>query len=1083
MHESDSQTEPSQDIPDNIQPTSSVNDTEHLKADFPCIIWPELQDEKSFGGLEMGHIYQFSFHKPKTQKNYTNFLNQSHFENQLDHEQETGLIWETYNHSEKEHRYWKPLEPVKCVRPPIRKYEIDRNSFLNSRHSKNMSYNLTKYQNLGHIPQVITESLFSADIQEGYLKNNFDPFLGNRACMFYPEILAPDSGHLDNSWLAYTGGEIHNELRFYPNIETPEQSRSYININWDGLNLDNTYKPTFQTPILQLSTSPADNEFFFVRTHDQVSMIETGLDATLLSEASMNNLVPLKYGQIGNSYLLASNNRFINHCAPSPYNAPEVLLTSVDHSVRLWDFTDNSEQLLYKGLNYIENTIDWATTEYWNTPRTFLHADTNCAYIIDSRLKNDGMLNRFVSFSNFDKNTYLEKLVSIKPKALNPMHAVIGTTQNIRVYDMRYSKTPVILWRHKFPVIDPPEFLYTLNSDQSNFDKNIDITCSIVAASRRQTNISVFVYSQSKADGNPYISISQNNVDSFHTNDSVKAQLLDIISDTQFKSTTVRKKITQENIFPLPELSGFVINPRTDLKKRNPKSSKNYCDNCYSIFQLAVDGSLYKQNVNILSNLSSENQKSNETELEKMLRKGKTNNENDSEKVCNKHIENDSLYCKEVCRDVNLNLVDGNGQLFISYNQNVDYEKSQKLKFANTEWPFIRNDFREVLQYFYQTISRDNIFFSKADILPFTKISKHIIESGTSSINRVLDSVLYLSLCYNIDDMDKDSLNDSLEKYFDLKKINGQSDTIASVKLLSEVVLLSSNFITYFYKIDNTGELTEKNISASDFASNFRITKTMLNPLNIKLRTLLENRIIDLIFSRVYKSQSTPEETQTDTLSKLEEKLKMYTVDAIHIPGLGKIGICEENISIFGDLLEKQEPVEIHDLLEILTKKYHGTIIDLHPETPEYEYCRNFYYNSLYYLLKDLFLSTTLLKPLDRKKIVGSATNKKNNSKSCYIEILNLKKVPKLQSAAKVLERLWEKESIYNKTLSATSTSLDKHRSKTGKSRLEKNTVSNRSADIPTQSQSQSIPSFSTSQPSQSNTVKKTKKKSRKVGF
>ncbi|OMJ13709.1 hypothetical protein AYI70_g8226, partial [Smittium culicis] len=587
---------------------NQLENSNALKADqLPLIIFPDFNKKFHTKSLEFGSVNHFILQKDNQ---YAPGNTNSNYSQSASVNQDTNsLFWEAQNSTIQDFTFFHSAGKLRYQRPPIRPFELDPMP-----HEKQIRF----FEPTLDIPPSVLGPLLSDSLNETYLSYNFDPFIGNRACLFTPECLNNSQEFSEMKWIAYTGGKAHNEFKF-----------------------------------------------IFARTHDQISLLETAFLAP--TDPSTDTSIPLKYGVIGNPYIASIRNRFIIHCSPSPYNSTEVLLTSSDHSVRIWDFNNRSEKVINKGSNIIKSVLDWSVTEYWNSPRTFLHANRDSAYLLDSRASETSNKIIFCNYSSSSKSDSSEKIVSVKTDALNPFHSIIGTTKNISVYDMRFNSSPLLSWKHDFSSMDPPVFLDTiLHSDiKSSVDNNKNI-CSIVAASKHKALISTFTYHQSRSNGSPVISLSRSSLNSFHSHESNKIQLLDNISQSQFYSSDLKTKIQRSEMYPFPNLDGIVIDKCFSFDDFDDDSNFYKTDggmygNNSTIYQFGQDGSLYSQNYKsfkISSNINSKKYKKSE------------NSQNSAMTLLSNYLSDPNtikpvssfsqLESSQVTRDLGLNLIDSN---------------------------------------------------------------------------------------------------------------------------------------------------------------------------------------------------------------------------------------------------------------------------------------------------------------------------------------------------------------------------------------------------------------------------------------
>ncbi|OMJ07274.1 hypothetical protein AYI70_g5827, partial [Smittium culicis] len=649
----------------------------------------------------------------------------------------------------------------------------------------------------------------------------------------------------------------------------------------------------------------------------------------------------------------------------------------------------------------------------------------------------------FCNYSSSSKSDSSEKIVSVKTDALNPFHSIIGTTKNISVYDMRFNSSPLLSWKHDFSSMDPPVFLDTiLHSDiKSSVDNNKNI-CSIVAASKHKALISTFTYHQSRSNGSPVISLSRSSLNSFHSHESNKIQLLDNISQSQFYSSDLKTKIQRSEMYPFPNLDGIVIDKCFSFDDFDDDSNFYKTDggmygNNSTIYQFGQDGSLYSQNYKsfkISSNINSKKYKKSE------------NSQNSAMTLLSNYLSDPNtikpvssfsqLESSQVTRDLGLNLIDSNGQIFISFNENYMFEEITKIESSLNEWPFIRRDFRPTLNYLYGLIGREKMWFSKNEIASYNLIEPLI---NSNSMNKVIDKALYFALDSDLseftpksENLEKSKSNEpDLEENIDPKenKSANKDDSEISTRfgtkfvknlLASEVIDLAIQYISKTYVFTKNGKIVklESKLKKKEY---IRLNTTnLINLVRIKMIDLIESRLIFLLLEYLYDKNSNVESSDLDfdnkeirQKNKLLLKISEFKIDSIAVFSAGKVGISEHNLAIklkYEEYLQnKSDSMSNHNLTQGLIqtvaeslKPYFFGGKNINSKD---KFVNGFFNNCLYHLSKRLLFSSTIL--IRKHQNLKSNPSLINSEKFIVCKMGNLKLSPKLPTFVKVLDRLW----------------------------------------------------------------------------
>ncbi|OLY84722.1 hypothetical protein AYI68_g1105 [Smittium mucronatum] len=939
----------------NKNQTQPYNDpSQNSKFEFPTITFPRTKKDYYDTSLEYGFANHFIIQKQKRINEYPletqNFNSQNNIELSFP-KNSNDINLDVQNKNIDDFDFFSPHGSLRYLRPPIREFSLDPSTHLINETLENMEKQIRFFEPTLDVPPAIIDSFLTESLSQDNVKDNLNPFVGNRAGIFIPECLGNDHQINKMKWLAYTGGKVHNELRFYPIIHTEHQFNSLKSVKWDGLNLCGTYNSKFLTPINQITVSPVNKEFIFTRTHDQVSLIETALFIPEDVEPSFKN--PLKYGAIGNPYLASIRNRFIIHCDPSKYDSTEVVLSSADQSVRIWDFN------------------------------------------------------------------------------LRSLHSVIGTTDKISVYDMRFCASPLLSWKHNFVSNDPPVYLdTTLPTNIKNQSENGQNICSIFAGSRRNALISTYTYCQSSSNGSPIISLDQSKIKSFHSHESNKAQLLDNISQSQFLSDDLKKKIQRCEIYPFPKLDGFVVEREDELDSLyNPCNGYDFEGGTYTsfvnIWQISEDGSIYSQKYRSLKPSQAENISNDENE-----------NFESGIDLLSKYLSDpsftdpvskfDQLHVSQVCRDLNLNLIDGNGQNFISFSENFLLEEKEKILSGFEEWPFIRRDFRPSLKYLYGLINGEKMWFSRNEVVAY-KLAQPFIDSEDMinaidcAISNSLDQGSILnggepnsteSVLENTLSSTGEKANEILE---DTMTTNLKDSSKARTKnlLVSEVIESCLEYLSKTHIFDKNGKLVI--LSNQPKHKYLKInTKNLMNPITVRLTLAIESRLTMVLLESMFKDDfSVPAPNgymnpAIDT-SGLEKKVSQFDFDSISVFGVGKVGIyagSKDLKRIYSDCFNGRAGTE--QLCTNLVPEIVSAVMEkLRPAFKTRgtgsAYHTGFFENSLSYFAKRLFFSSSVIMARNPQS-TGKASGRTESIVGC----MGRTQKTKIPSYVKVLGKLWD---------------------------------------------------------------------------
>ncbi|PVU99341.1 hypothetical protein BB560_004335 [Smittium megazygosporum] len=918
---------------------------------FPSLLWPNLHNSGSYKALDIGNSENFFF----ASSNNSDIPNPNLGSPKKTNSRGPNLKWIPQNQDSKDGDYWRPKTSLRFARPPINKHELPNTSY--SLPSVNqMIKQFQEFEPATEVPPIVLESFLKESLYQNYLVDNFDPLFGNRACLFIPEMAQESIDRM--SWIFYLGGPINNEPKFV-----------------------------------------------FSRSQSEVSMIETLCDLDFAKENPES--IPIKYQPIGEPYIFAERNRFINHIAPSMFNPTEILLSSLDYSARLWDFSNE--------------TSNWMVCEYWNSPRTFVSATRNQVSAIDSRVSLNTNPKALINFDSVQDQIVHEKITSIKVNPLDSMHLAVGTNQKIHVYDLRYPNSPLISWAHNFSTLDPPFYLeYTTQYPTQSLDKSRK-ACSVIAASKRHSLISAFSYTTDFQTETSIVSKSRDFIPSFHSHESTKYLLLDSMASTQFGFEESLHLMSKNEIAPLPYLDGFVLAPNLPDSSKERKNQKSNLPVGYDIFQVSSNGSVYCQEFDMIKPSSSCDVDADSLSQTQDCNSSEPHyNTSDIQNKDSTPIDTPSLdNLKDICvhRNASLDLIDGNQQTFITFDENYRFKENEKISFSMSEWPFSRVNVKTALFYFYNNITRKRQWFSSNELFNFN-IFKTYFEKNSREIYKIVDSAILIGLKSETFSRIRKK-DQSVKSYIlNLKKIALSKSS--QIKAASEVLSSAIQVVVNFYKMDVNGKLLLKNNISERPANMVLLSYNILtSPLLLRIQSIIENRIFELLLYFAFKknedyAQRIP---RFHPFSKeLESLANNYSVYSLELPSVGKIGIDSKS-KFYQELFKMEKFPDLKEVISMLSDKSHQLLPI--PSNSGFWSSRSdqskYMKHALCWITKNLVFSLTTLKFTDEKISISRDSREQEShfhQSDIYFKEVLVSNPPRFNRVMKSLDKLWESSSL-----------------------------------------------------------------------
>lgn len=503
----------------------SEADESRLDNSFPAIVWPlhRTEDGIDYKATDSVDLGTFTHMMPSldlgSQQTYQN-----------------ASSWVRWHSAAKQHQWDKygliteHREPV-MLRPSTRVPEFLETPY-ESDTRKMMAY-FELFQRDHDIPWEIVEDA----IEESNLSSEWksDPCkYGNAMACFHP-ALAPNSPSNDSArlrqdvapltfsgvteaegscidqeyrwsshrqWALYPGGDCWNQLCSIPLPTLADEGDAFPSLR--SCTVASNPEPVieFTGTIRQLISREEYPGYVCFRTGNMVSL----LDIEQHFDGNDHGQTFLEAKFAGQPYLYNKGDQWTCHASWSPWTMSEVAMASSTGCVRLWDFEVGQEDTMLNETDTdVVYDLQWNCCEYWSSPRHILHATPDMVEFLDGRTAVHKPCQTTIMDLTKSPFAYRDELITaISPSALHPLHAVVASTQFIRVFDQRYLAQPVMAWKHGLDSSDPPLYLQSHTIPGYRNGK----AAAIWSASRASSQIDSFVYGQ-LGEGMPYVSLDQ----------------------------------------------------------------------------------------------------------------------------------------------------------------------------------------------------------------------------------------------------------------------------------------------------------------------------------------------------------------------------------------------------------------------------------------------------------------------------------------------------------------------------------------------------------------------------------------------
>ncbi|KAJ2662647.1 TATA box-binding protein-associated factor RNA polymerase I subunit C [Coemansia sp. RSA 1200] len=386
-------------------------------------------------------------------------------------------------------------------------------------------------------PVLDSSELFQSEAKPTGGRN---PLLGVHRCKrdVKPDLMANSSGAVGNyqyGWstnhrcVLYPGGECGSELWAIQLL--PDNGVHYAPYKHDLESFSPNVGPAieFTTAIRQIAARDMHPGFACVRTDSMVTIVQV---TEAYNSSGLNARIHANI--VGEPYTYDNGDQWTTHVSWSPWDVSELALASATGAVRLWDCSRGIQTEIKGRDSAIRNKLQWNCCEYWNSPRHFLCASPDLAYYLDSRA---GLANPTPLLS-LDQSAFAfsnERITTVLPSALNPMHAIVASTHALRVFDQRYPGKPVIAWSMAHMQDDPPVYLHS--EQLSNYEDGK--AAIILTTSKMSTQTLSFVYGKHSRDS-PYVSLEQGMLKSVTSTSTIRETIQDPLAiDSQEHKTLV----------------------------------------------------------------------------------------------------------------------------------------------------------------------------------------------------------------------------------------------------------------------------------------------------------------------------------------------------------------------------------------------------------------------------------------------------------------------------------------------------------------------------------------------------------------
>ncbi|KAJ2523914.1 TATA box-binding protein-associated factor RNA polymerase I subunit C [Coemansia sp. RSA 2049] len=373
-------------------------------------------------------------------------------------------------------------------------------------------------------PVLNTSELFQSETKSTKGRN---PFFEVHRCKMdvKPDLLANNSGAIGNCqygwstnhrWVLYPGGECGSELWAMQLLTDSSVQCAPYKHDPESFSPDVGPIVEFTTAIRQIAARDMHPGFACVRTDSMVTIVQV---TEAYNSSGLNARIHANI--VGEPYTYDNGDQWTTHVSWSPWNVSELALASATGAVRLWDCSRGIQTEIKARDAAIRNRLQWNCCEYWNSPRHFLCANPDSAFYLDGRI---GLANptpllslnqSAFAFSN-------ERITTVLPSALHPMHAIVASTHALRVFDQRYPGKPVIAWSMAHMQNDPPVYLHS--ELLSNYEDGK--AAIILATSKMSTQTLSFVYGKHSRDS-PYVSLEQGMLKSVTPTSTIRETIQD----------------------------------------------------------------------------------------------------------------------------------------------------------------------------------------------------------------------------------------------------------------------------------------------------------------------------------------------------------------------------------------------------------------------------------------------------------------------------------------------------------------------------------------------------------------------------
>ncbi|KAJ1680343.1 hypothetical protein EV182_000178 [Spiromyces aspiralis] len=410
--------------------------------------------------------------------------------------------------------------------------------------------------------------------------------------------------YAQRTWVAMPLGTDGRDLRVYPcpapddTVESRLRRADTKARDVKEMRPDDRVISSFMTPITEIKSIPSDPRLLAVRTRGGISMLAT-FESFAPSGAPRIEAVTLP-----TQYSFGEANPWVINMSPNRWNVADMVLSSSDGSIHLWNYNEMFVQTLRGPKD--GGGHEWGICEYWNSPMTLMAADGRSLAMLDSRAGPQCCATTLFSLEgerstdNVAATAYgHEYITAACPSEGHIMHALVATNKTLRIYDQRYAKRPVMSWTHAFLPYDPPRFIASVHTDYgtaSTLDPSLPgAATSVVLASKVLAKSAIYTYSQ-YGHTVPYVSLDQSGLTPFTYHPRCEALHCEYLaSETDW--STPWDHIRPADFHITPGLAGLAI-------CRGEDSDRYRCDGDrgglpagrpYYVFQLSSDLALYGQ--------------------------------------------------------------------------------------------------------------------------------------------------------------------------------------------------------------------------------------------------------------------------------------------------------------------------------------------------------------------------------------------------------------------------------------------------------------------------------------------------------